>query len=105
MNVSRVTRSTKSAKRNYDRLSKWYDFFAGPFEKKFRDAGLHKLNVAPGEIILEIGFGMGQCILEIARAVGNSGRFYGIDISEGMCNITQSKVEKTCFSERVQLVC
>lgn len=105
MNVSRVTRSKKSAKITYDRLSKWYDFFAGPFEKKFREAGLHKLNVAPGEIILEIGFGTGQCILEIARAVGNSGRVYGIDISEGMCNITQSKVEKTCFSERVQLVC
>lgn len=64
----------KLAKITYDRLSKWYDFFAGPFEKKFREAGLHKLNVAPGKIILEIGFGTGQCILEIARAVGNSGR-------------------------------
>ena len=104
MDVSRVTRSKNAAKDSYDRLSKWYDLFASPFEKKFIDAGLQKLHASPGEIILEIGFGTGQGILKLARAVGNSGRIYGIDISEKMCDITQSKVEKAGFSERVRLV-
>jgi len=104
MDISRVTRSKNEAKSSYDRLSKWYDLFASPFEKKFIDAGLQKLHAAPGETILEIGFGTGQGILKLARAVGNSGRVYGIDISEKMCDITRSKVEKAGFSKRVQLV-
>jgi len=104
MDVSRVTRSKKEAKSSYNRLSKWYDLFASPFESRFIDAGLQKLHSAPGEIILEIGFGTGQGILKLARAVGNSGRVYGIDFSEKMCEITRSKVEKAGFSERVQLV-
>jgi demethylmenaquinone methyltransferase/2-methoxy-6-polyprenyl-1,4-benzoquinol methylase len=57
MDVSRVTRSKNAAKDSYDRLSKWYDLFASPFEEKFIDSGLQKLHAAPGETILEIGFG------------------------------------------------
>ena len=104
MDVSRVTRSKNTAKSSYDRLSKWYYLFASPFENKFIDAGLQKMHAAPGETLLEIGFGTGQGILKLVRAVGNSGRIYGIDISEKMCDITRSKIEKAGFSERVQLV-
>ncbi|MCQ1536676.1 methyltransferase domain-containing protein [Methanosarcina sp. KYL-1] len=105
MNVSRVPRSKSAARASYDRMGKWYDLFASPFEKKFVNTGLQKLHAVPGEIILEIGFGTGQGIFELAGSVGNSGRVCGIDISEKMCAITRSKVEKAGFSERVQLVC
>jgi demethylmenaquinone methyltransferase/2-methoxy-6-polyprenyl-1,4-benzoquinol methylase len=104
MDVSRVPRSKKEAKSSYDRLSKWYDLFVSPFEGKFINVGLQKLQASPGEIILEIGFGTGEGILKLARAVGNSGRVYGIDISEKMCGITRSKVEKAGLVKRVQLL-
>lgn len=104
MDVSRVTRSKKEVKSSYDRMSKWYDLFVSPFENRFIDAGLQKLHAAPGEIILEIGFGTGNGILKLSRSIGNTGRVYGIDISEKMCKITLSKIEKAGFSERVQLV-
>ncbi|AKB28163.1 2-heptaprenyl-1,4-naphthoquinone methyltransferase [Methanosarcina siciliae T4/M] len=104
MDVSRVTRSKKAAKSSYDRLGKWYDLFVSPFEGEFIDTGLHKVQAAPGEVILEIGFGTGQGILKLARAVGNSGRIYGIDISNKMCEITRLKVEKAGFSKWVQLI-
>lgn len=105
MQVSRVTRSKKAAKSSYNRLSKTYDLFVSPFEKKFRDIGLQKLQASSGEIILEIGFGTGQGILELAKASGDSGKVYGIDIAEIMCDISRSKVEKAGFSNRVGLVC
>ena len=63
-------------KSSYDRLSKWYDLFASPFEKKFIDAGLQKLHASPGETILEIGFGTGQGILKLAP----SGRKFRKDL-------------------------
>ena len=103
--ISRVIRSKEEAKASYDKMSKWYDILSGCFEKKYRDAGLEKLNAKEGEIVLEIGFGTGHCILALAQSVGNSGKVYGIDISEGMCNITRSRVKKAGLSERVELMC
>jgi len=86
-------------------ISRWYDMLASAFERKFRDAGLQELGVEEGEIVLEIGFGTGHCIAALAQSVGNSGKVYGIDVSEGMFNITQSRVGKAGLSERVELRC
>lgn len=103
--ISRVIRSKEEAKASYDRMSKWYDILAGRFERKYRDAGLRKLDAREGEIVLEIGFATGNCILSLAQSVGETGRVYGIDISEGMFSIAQARVKKAGLSERVRLQC
>jgi len=103
--ISRVTRPKEKAKASYDKMSKWYDAVAGPFEKKYRDAGLQKLSAKEGEIVLEIGFGTGHSILALAQLVGNSGEVYGIDISEEMLNIALSRVKEAGLSGRVKLKC
>ena len=96
--------SRQETKANYDRLSNWYDLFAR-FEKKYREAGLRKLDACAGEMVLEIGFGTGHCILALAQAIGDRGRVYGIDISEGMCSVAQARVLKAGLWQRVSLQC
>ena len=103
--ISRVTRSKQEARASYNRMSRWYDILSGRFESKYREAGLRKLGAAEGEVVLEIGFGTGHCILALAQAVGDKRKVYGIDISEGMCNISLSRMEKSGLSERVELHC
>jgi demethylmenaquinone methyltransferase/2-methoxy-6-polyprenyl-1,4-benzoquinol methylase len=103
--ISRITRSKQETKSSYDRLSKWYDVLAGHSEKKLTDFGLQKLGVKEGELVLEIGFGTGHCILAIAKSVGNLGKVYGIDISEGMFNSAQARVRETGLAARVELRC
>lgn len=103
--ISRVTRSKEEAKASYNKISKWYDRLTGLAERKYREAGMKKLDAKKGEVALEIGFGTGHCILDLAQSVGNSGRIYGIDISEGMCNIARSRIKKSGLSERVWLEC
>ena len=101
--ISRVVRSKEEAKTSYDKLSRWYDLLVGRSEKKFRDKGLDLLDVQEGETVLEIGFGTGHCTLALAQSVGSTGKVYGIDISEGMLDITASRIEDAGLSGRVEL--
>lgn len=101
--VSRVNRSKEAARASYNRLSRWYDLIAGSTEKKYRDWGLEKLSARPGEIILEIGFGTGHCLVALAKAVETTGRVIGLDISDGMLSIARARLQKEGLNDRVDL--
>ena len=101
--ISRVTRSREEARATYDRMSNWYDAIAGHSEQRYVQVGLQRLGAQAGERILEIGFGTGHAILALAHRVARSGKVYGLDISEGMLNVTQKKVRQAGLSDRVEL--
>jgi ubiquinone/menaquinone biosynthesis C-methylase UbiE len=101
--ISRVTRSKAQARASYSRLSRWYDAFSGSSEAKYRDLGLQKLNPQPGETILEIGFGTGRAFLALAKATGETGKVYGIDLSDGMVALAQKRVSDAGLEARVDL--
>jgi len=105
MEMSRVARTREEAKTFYNKISPWYTLLAGASERKCWEVCLQKLHIQEGEQVLEIGFGTGTCLLKIAEPVGESGRVYGIDISEGMCEITQQKVNRASLNNRVILQC
>ena len=103
---SQVSKNTdEDVKANYNKLSRWYDVFAGNAEQKYKDVGLRKLNVKSGEKVLEIGYGTGQCLLPLAQAAGHAGKVYGVDISEGMAGVAKTKVTKVGLSQHVELIC
>jgi ubiquinone/menaquinone biosynthesis C-methylase UbiE len=102
--ISRVTRSKKEARASYNKLSRWYDILAGHYEKKYRHAGLQELGVKDGQVVLEIGFGTGDCILHLAQLVGSSGMVHGIDLSDGMVDITRVKVKEAGLFDRTMLI-
>jgi len=97
-----VKQSHNSTRNNYDRLSRWYDWFASS-EKHFTEIGLRMLKIQPGEKVLEIGFGAGQGLVALAHSAGETGKVYGIDLSEGMFRVAQARIARAGLSSRVEL--
>ena len=100
-----VRRSKQEAKQFYNRISRFYDYLTGAFERKYREMALSQLSIQEGETVLEIGFGPGHCLKRIAQSAGNAGKAYGIDISSGMLEVTKRRLEKAQLLDRVELYC
>jgi ubiquinone/menaquinone biosynthesis C-methylase UbiE len=88
----------------YDRISRAYDLITEADERKVREAGEHLLKVTPGENILEIGFGTGNSIINMALSTGQLGKVYGIDVSQGMLEVARSKVANKGLTNGVELI-
>ncbi len=87
----------------YDRIADAYDWLADSNEKAARVAGLDLLAVKPGEKALELGFGTGNEVLDLAARVGPTGLVAGIDISSGMLAVTQRKIDAAPPAARLDL--
>ena len=103
--VSSVSRTKEEAKRSYDRISRYYDCLARVFERKYAKMALEGLSIVEGETVLEIGFGTGHCLKQIAESIGQTGKVHGIDISSGMIKIAKKRLEKAGIVGRAELYC
>ncbi len=102
--ILRVHRTKEQARESYDKISRIYDYFT-PFEKKYVKKALDLLGVQAGERVLEIGFGTGHSLKQIAESVGGMGKACGIDISPGMVEVSRRRLERAGLEERVELHC
>jgi ubiquinone/menaquinone biosynthesis C-methylase UbiE len=91
-----------STRINYNRLSRIYDLFTNS-EKKFTEIGLQLLKVNAGEKVLEIGFGTGQSLVALAHLACETGKVYGIDISDGMFQVAFERISRAGLSSRIKL--
>jgi demethylmenaquinone methyltransferase/2-methoxy-6-polyprenyl-1,4-benzoquinol methylase len=105
LDVMRVFQTKDETKAFYNKIARVYDLLAERSERPMREAGLQILAAVAGERILELGFGTGHCLVELAKAVGSSGKIYGIDISDEMCALAQKLLTKQGLTERVELTC
>jgi ubiquinone/menaquinone biosynthesis C-methylase UbiE len=97
MNIREQTRQ------NYDRMSRWYDLFAGS-EKKFTETGLQILGIKAGECVLEIGFGTGSSLATLARHAGPSGLVAGVELSSGMISVAKKRRQSKNPERSAQLI-
>jgi ubiquinone/menaquinone biosynthesis C-methylase UbiE len=78
--------SPLSVVQRYDRLSSLIPLFDWLFFQPpgFRAKAVNRLDLRPGEHVLEIGCGTGRNLPFLNKAVGPHGRVYGVDLSPGM---------------------
>lgn len=90
-------------KETYAKLSKIYATLEGIFEKKLREKGLGYLDIQKGETVLEIGFGTGYTLVEIAKSVGETGKAYAVDVTPEMVELARQRLEREGLARRVEL--
>lgn len=70
-----------------------------------RRAGLELLKPRAGESVLEIGFGTGHSLVALAKAVGPTGKVFGLDLSDRMLRLAKENLAKARLLERARLRC
>lgn len=103
--VLRVLQTKDETKAFYNKIAPVYDILAEHSEALVRKAGLEMLNAQKGQHILEIGFGTGHSLINLAKSIGASGKVYGIDLSEKMVEISHKLAEKEDLYKRIELFC
>ncbi len=98
--ISRSPGSREEARTTYDRLAPVYEWLEGYWGRRARQSGLASLNPRLGERILEIGYGTGHALVQIARAVGDHGHVRGIDISPRMAATARKRLRQAGLSNR-----
>jgi ubiquinone/menaquinone biosynthesis C-methylase UbiE len=103
--VLRVLQTRGETKAFYNKIAKAYDILAEHSEAPVRKAGLEMLNAQSGQKVLEIGFGTGHSLVELAKSVGPSGKVYGIDLSEKMVEISLKRAHQEGINGQIELTC
>ena len=67
------------------------EFNASPGATKRRSKILEALALQPGERVLDVGSGPGNQAMEMASAVGSSGRVDGVDVAESAVEIARQR--------------
>jgi SAM-dependent methyltransferase len=73
-------------RRRYNRLARFFVFFEWLFllPPGIRKRAVSRLELKPGDHVLEVGCGTGRNLSPLVQAVGAEGQVYGVDLSEGM---------------------
>lgn len=91
----------KDAQTAYDRMSHAYDALADASERKARSAGIRLLAPQGDERVLEVGFGTGHGLVDIADELDDCGRVVGADVSLGMLQVAEERVRSSELGRRV----
>jgi SAM-dependent methyltransferase len=79
-------------RRRYNRIASYFVVFEWLLRLPpgIRNKSVNRMEVRPGDSVLEVGCGTGRNLAALVRAVGPEGRVYGVDVSDGMLQRAQT---------------
>ena len=102
--ILRVLTTRSETRAFYNKIASVYDLLSEKSEEPIRRFGLERLDVRANERVLEIGFGTGSSLLELAKRIGPNGQVFGADLAEKMVEVARRKLKDHDLLDRVQLI-
>ena len=83
-------------RRRYDQLAPWYRVFEWILwlPRGIRRRAVRKLQLRPGDTVLEVGCGTGRNLPYLEATVGRTGHVFGVDLSEKMLSRARTLCER-----------
>jgi ubiquinone/menaquinone biosynthesis C-methylase UbiE len=78
----------------YNAAADLFDHPANTFWDRFGQATVDRLNLRPGQTVLDVCCGSGASALPAAEAVGSEGRVIGIDLAENLLELARAKARQ-----------
>ncbi|ATW23862.1 demethylmenaquinone methyltransferase [Candidatus Formimonas warabiya] len=92
----------------FDSIAAKYDFVNSlmslGMDHRWRRFAVHRAEIRPGGVALDICCGTGKITLELARRVGLEGRVTGLDFSPRMLEVARQAVAASEFKEIINLI-
>jgi ubiquinone/menaquinone biosynthesis C-methylase UbiE len=97
---------TDDVRRRYRRLTTIYPLFEQLLWLPWgiRAKAVHRLALDPGDRVLEVGCGTGRNLAFLVKAVGPTGRVYGVDVTPEMLAVARKTSTKHGWSNVILLV-
>jgi SAM-dependent methyltransferase len=85
---------TAEARRRYAEIAATYERRIDQrFVRRMRSAAVRRLELQPGDHVLDLGCGTGPSLPHLVRAVGSAGQVTGIELTEEMAAVARARVE------------
>lgn len=81
------------SRQKWDRWSDWYEMSERDFEP-IREAAIERLDLEPGDRVLDIGCGPGVNFERIREDIGETGRLVAVDYSPEMVGAARARVDR-----------
>lgn len=94
------TYTDDKARKYYNWRASNYDLGAG-FEEEFHEEAVRLADAQSGQHVLVVACGTGRGMIELAQAVGSTGRVDALDLSDAMIEQARAKTEKLGLNDRV----
>jgi demethylmenaquinone methyltransferase/2-methoxy-6-polyprenyl-1,4-benzoquinol methylase len=86
----------------YSRLAWMYDFFTD-HELAHHKKAVQMAEIKENDVVLEVACGTGRATVEIAKLIGEKGKFYAIDLTQEMLGRAKNKLRKHNLLDKVDL--
>jgi ubiquinone/menaquinone biosynthesis C-methylase UbiE len=89
-----VERAKARAAATYNAAADHYDHAANAFWERFGRSTVERLDLKPGQRVLDVCCGSGASAIPAAEAVGPSGLVLGVDLAENLLALARAKAER-----------